>query len=259
MEYQQKRTWLTKTYNPAPSDGPSAKRVKVSSIKSALEPQFSRKYDHKTPSSLIQDTFPNTERRRLSHDRATHVVGLEEVQAEVPTLPIDEEKEQLKARVRELEQIVRDLRVRVSQLEEQLRATSASTSSLLTQADRLLHRNMAMYHGPNTIDHFSAFSLESIRAEIKQTAPALFQLFTTLSHSAVTGDDVQSSDINMKAITSLSVLLRNRSAKALGLQLLIGMMLVARATSRRVRDMYIQCNKTHIHFTKMSGKSLGYL
>lgn len=53
---------------------------------------------------------------------------------------------------------------------------------------------MAMYDGPNTIDHFSAFSLESIRAEIKQTAPALFQLFTTLSHSAVTGDDDQSGD-----------------------------------------------------------------
>ena len=246
MEYKQERSWLTKKYRPAPSDGPSAKRVKVSSIKGALESHFSQKYEHKTLSSLIEETFPNTERRRLSQDRATHVLGLEEVQPEVPipppTIVVDEEKEELKARIRELEQTVRDLRVRLSQLEEQLRSTSISTSSLTTQADYLLHRNMAMYHGPNTIDHFSEFSLDSIRAEIKHTAPALFQLFTTLSHSVMTGDpsqysnDDQSCD-DTKAITSLSILLRSRSAKALGLQLLIGMMLVGRATSRRVRDM----------------------
>lgn len=136
MEYKQEQSWLTKKYRPAPSDGPSAKRVKVSSIKSALESQFSQKYEHKTLSSLIQDIFPNTERRRLSHDRVTHVVGLDEVQAEVPTVPIvvvDEEKEELKARIRELEHTVRNLRVRVSQLEEQLQATSTSTSSLMTR------------------------------------------------------------------------------------------------------------------------------
>ena len=250
MEYQQERIWLFKKYRPTPSDGPAAKRVKVSSIKSALESQFSRKYEHKILSSLIQETFPNTEKRRLSQDRATHVVGLEEVQAEVSTptmaMDVDEEKEELKARIRELEQTVRDLRVQVAQLEEQLQATSTSTSSLMTQVDHLLLHNMAMYHGPNTIHHFSEFSLDSIRAEIKETAPALFQLFTTLSLTAPTGDDDQSRD-DTKAITSLSVLLRNRSAKALGLQLLIGMMLVARATNCRVSDLYIQYHVTHIY------------
>ena len=75
-------------------------------------------------------------------------------------------------------------------------------------------------------------SLDSIRAEIKETAPLLFHLFTTLSLTTPTGDDDQSGD-DTKAITS-SVLLRNHSAKALGLQLLIGMMLVPRATNRRV-------------------------
>ena len=186
MEYQQERNRLSKKYCPAPSDGPAAKRVKVSSIKSALESQFSRKYEHKTLSlsSLIQETFPNTEKRRLSQDRATHVVGLEEVQAEAstPTVDVDKEKEELKARIRELEQTVRDLRVQVAQLEEQLQATSTSTSSLTTQADHLLRCNMVMYHGPNTIHHFSQFSLDSIRAEIKETAPSLFHIFTTVSY-----------------------------------------------------------------------------
>ena len=98
----------------------------------------------------------------------------------------------MKARIRELEQTVRDLRVRVSQLVQA--TTSTTTSSLTTEADHLLHRNMAMYHGPNTIDHFREFNLERIRAEIKRIAPALFQLFTTLSLSAVTSDDDQNGD-----------------------------------------------------------------
>ena len=97
MEYRQERIWLTEKYRPAPSDGPLAKRVKVSSIKSALESQFSRKYEHKTLSSLIQQAFPNTEIRRLSQDRATHIVGLEEVEVEVltPMVVADKEKEEL--------------------------------------------------------------------------------------------------------------------------------------------------------------------
>ena len=41
---------------------------------------------------------------------------------------------------------------------------------------------------------------------------------------------------DIKAITSLSVALKSRSTKVLGLQLLIGMMLVGRATNRRVRE-----------------------
>ena len=58
-------------------------------------------------------------------------------------------------------------------------------------------------------------------------------LFTTLYLNASTGNDDQSGD-DTKAITSLSVLLRNHSMKALGLQLLISMMLVARGTNHRV-------------------------
>ena len=79
----------------------------------------------------------------------------------------DKEKEELKTRFRELEQTVRDLRVQVAQLQDQLQAMSTSTSYLMTQADHLLRRNMTMYHGPNTIHHFSQLFLDSIRAEIK--------------------------------------------------------------------------------------------
>ena len=58
----------------------------------------------------------------------------------------------------------------------------------------------------------SKFFLESILTEIKLAASTLFQLFTTLSHTTAIGDDAESGD-DMKVITSLSVLLRNRSLK----------------------------------------------
>ena len=44
--------------------------------------------------------------------------------------------------------------------------------------------------------------MDSIRAEIKETAPSLFHLFTTLSLTAPTGDDNQSGE-NTKAVTLL--------------------------------------------------------
>ena len=241
MEHKEERSWLAKRYRPAPSSGPSAKRVKVSSIKNAIESHFSRKYEHTTLSSIIHATFLSTDKKPASHDRTMHMFGMEEIPSEEVVLPDveDEDKEQLKARIRELENTVTELKLRVSQLEEQLQATLTATSSLTTQADLLLHDDLSVYHGPNKICHFEEFSLESVRSDLKHNAPSLYQLFTSLSRSTAVGDQHNSEDDDMKAITSLSVLLKSRSVKVLGLQLLIGMMLVGRATSRRVRFLYM--------------------
>ena len=108
-----------------------------------------------------------------------------------------------------------------------------SPSVLTTQADQLLHSNMVVYHGPNSITHFDEFSLDTISAEIKQNAPALFQMFRALCHNVIVNEDCTHDDT--KVITSLSVALKSRSIKVLGLQLLVGMMLVGRATNGRVR------------------------
>ena len=104
MEHKE-RSWLAKKYRPAPTSGPSAKRVKVSSIKNAIESHFSRKYEHKTLSSIVHATFPSTEKRPSSHDRTMHVFGIEEIPPEEVILQDveDEDKEQLKVRIRELE------------------------------------------------------------------------------------------------------------------------------------------------------------
>ena len=100
-----------------------------------------------------------------------------------------------------------------------------------------------VYHGPNTIYNFKHFSLDSLRSKLKQTSPALFELFLSLSRKRIvnSGDCADSipegqSDDDTRAISSLLVVLKNRSAKVLGIQLFIGMMLVGRTTSRRVRQ-----------------------
>ena len=227
MEFELERKWLHTTYRIVPG----AKPMKVS-IKNALECTFSRKYEHKIVSRILQEEFPTAEKKIYSSDRTMHIFGIEKVEQE-PSTSIaedDEEKQHLKRKIQELEETVRTLEYRVRELEQLVRNTSPSV--LTTQADRLLHSNMAVYHSPNNITHFEEFSLDTISAEIKQNAPALFQMFRALCHN-VTVDEDPCDDT--KLITSLSVALKSRSTKVLGLQLLVGMMLVGRATNRRVR------------------------
>ena len=235
MEFELEREWLHTKYHLAPC----AKPMKVSSIKNAMESNFCRKYEHKIVSRILQEEFPTAEKKIYSSDRTMHIFGIEEVREKpaTPTMEEDEEKQQLRHRIRELEETVRTLEHRVRELEQRVHVTSSLV--VTTQADQLLHNNMAVYHGPNTITHFNEFSLDTISAEIKQNAPALFQLFRALCHNITIGDlttDEDHTHDDIKAITSLSVALKSRSTKVLGLQLLIGMMLVGRATNRRVRE-----------------------
>lgn len=238
MEFKLEREWLHTKYRLSPC----ARPMKVSSVKSAIESKFCRKYEHKIVSRILQEEFPSTEKKVYSSDRTMHIFGIEEVSDEpaTPSTEEDEDKQQLRCRVRELEQMVRTLEDRVRELEQRIHDTSPSVLS--TQADTLLRNNMAVYHGPNTITHFKEFSVDIISAEIKQNAPALFQLFRALCHNIAIRDltDEDHKEEDIKPITSLSIALKSRSAKVLGLQLLIGMMLVGRATNRRVRETKYQ-------------------
>ena len=152
-----------------------------------------------------------------------------------PTAEEDEVKQQLRRRIQELEETVRTLEYRIKELEQHAHDTSPSVIS--AQIDALLHSNVAVCHGPNSIE-YKKFSLDTVSAEIKQNAPALYQLFQALCNNITMGDsrDEGHSRDDTKAVTSLSVVLKSRSSKVLGFQLLIGMMLVGRATNCRVRE-----------------------
>ena len=174
MEFELERKWLHTTYQLVPG----AKPMKVSFIKNALERNFSWKYEHKIISCILQEEFPTAE-NIYSSDRTMHIFGIEKVGEEpsTSTAKDDEERQHLKCRIQELEETEH----RVRELEQLVCNTSPSV--LTTQVDRLLHSNMAVYHGPNNITHFEEFSLDAISAEIKQNAPALFQMFRALCHN----------------------------------------------------------------------------
>ena len=197
----------------------------------------------------MQEEFPSAEKKTYSSDRTMHVFGIEEIPVMTvnpgsPTTEEDEVKQQLRRRIQELEETVRTLEYRIKELEQ--RAHDTSPSVISAQIDALLHSNVAVCHGPNSIEHFKEFSMDTVSAEIKQNAPALYQLFQALCHNITMGEsdsrDEDHSQDDTKAVTSLSVVLKSRSSKVLGFQLLIGMMLVGRATNRRVRETTLRFN-----------------
>ena len=138
MDHEPERRWLVKTYRPAPRDGPAAKQVKSLMIKKALESKFSRKYEYKTVSRLVKETFPHTETKASTIDRTMHVFGIEEVEEVQMSTTVEPEhtacttttaedaymysveNRQLKARIRELEERVRNLEYQVRELEQHL-------------------------------------------------------------------------------------------------------------------------------------------
>ena len=77
MESDESR-WLKRNYRPAPSDGPSAKKVKYSDIYTGLVSTFpSKTFNHSSVSATIHSTLPNTTSKVLGHSRTKHIIGLE--------------------------------------------------------------------------------------------------------------------------------------------------------------------------------------
>ena len=91
-------------------------------------------------------------------------------------------------------------------------------SKLFLEMNGLLTPNLSLYHGPNTIENFDKFSMDDLVGELVKLAPNLYELFQTLGqthrHGEGEGDDVM-------AVMSLCTLLKCRSQKVLGVQLLI--------------------------------------
>ena len=86
-----------------------------------------------------------------------------------------------------------------------------------------------VFHGPDTVEHLEHFSIDDVVSEFKQHAPDLHEVFQSLGKSS---DDDPNREI--KIFTSLCTLIKSRSKKVLGLQLLISFMLLARSTSKQV-------------------------
>ena len=93
-----------------------------------------------------------------------------------------------------------------------------------------------LIHGPDTVEGFESFSIDAVISEVKQCSPDLLSLFNRLGDVRQNVpddcDDLAAEEI--KAFIALCTLLNAKSRKVKGMQLFMGMMLTARATSRQV-------------------------
>lgn len=218
MESEVKR-WLRERYRSAPSEGPHAKKMKFRDLHDDLSAQFSpATLNFKTVSHQeIKAVFPNSFSKPVGKGRLKHVFGIERVGCERTsgTSTKSPEYEALEQKVRQLEERVREL----------------EQPKIFHEMNTLTTPNLFVYHGPNNITNFDKFSLDCLVEELTKLAPNLFELFQTLGQTARSSDD-QSDDV--MAVMSLCTLLKCRSQKVLGVQLLITLMLLARSTNKQV-------------------------
>ena len=100
----------------------------------------------------------------------------------------------------------------------------------------LLQSNMCSFHGPDTVDHFRNFSLDTVIAELRTAAPDVVDLFQQLAKGdRFEGYDELSRIVQIRSTTALCTLLKGRSVKVLGLQLLFSFMLIGQAANKQVR------------------------
>ena len=88
-----------------------------------------------------------------------------------------------------------------------------------------------MYHGPDSVAHFDSFLIDGVISELRTHCPDVFQLFNALGRIE-RRDDPRSAQVAL--LRSLLTIIKYRSVKVLGIQLLITFMLIACATSKQV-------------------------
>ena len=221
MESGEVQKWLKEHYHSAPSEGPLAKKMKFGDLQDALSSQFSStNFNPRMVSREIKTAFPNTFSKALGKGRLKHVYGIQRVGlSSLPSTSTSSEHEELKQKVRQLEE-------RVQELERELKQPAVFANEM----NSLLNPSLSVYHGPNDIANFDNFSMDSMVAEFTTLAPNLFELFQSLGQTS--RHDNQSG--NVRSVMSMCALLKCRSQKVLGVQLLITLMLLARSTNKQV-------------------------
>ena len=100
-------------------------------------------------------------------------------------------------------------------------------------SDPVLSRNILL-HGPDTVEHFDDFSMTAVIATLKATCPEVYSLVQQLGSTQRYARDGVLPDEELKGVMAICTLLNARSSWVKGLQLMISLMLVARASGRQV-------------------------
>ena len=113
---------------------------------------------------------------------------------------------------------------------EERSVVNSAKQTLFSEIDSAVLSRHLLLHGPDTID---GFSMSSVIAELKATCLEVYSLVPQLSTQRyATDSDVP--DEELKGVMAVCTLLNARSARIKGLQLMISLMLVARASGKQV-------------------------
>ena len=223
--------WLKSVFQETEIDQPlpKRKRMKFSEVSSELHEHFPEKtYSAYEVSRLIREAFPHTESKPCGKSRQKHLLGLERIPPPESMEPSTSHVEAHLSAANYSELLLENQRLkdRIQELER------TSAVSLCGQADKVINHKSIVTEGPNSIDAFQELDFNAIVAELQSRAPDLYHLYMTLGDTTRNREDATTEEV--KVVASMCSLLNARSARMNGLQLLVSMMLVARATSREV-------------------------
>lgn len=166
--------WLKTVYEEAANEGPAQKRVKYSTVKDHLEGQFPEKsFNSQIVSGYIKEAFPSAFTKRLGESRQTMVVGIKPVDRIALSSDrmcdecIELKKHLVVVNTRLSEAVADNVRLRQIVSEQQKFCPAA----LSDQLGYLASPGNAVYHGPDTLKHFSDFTIDGLISECKEHAP----------------------------------------------------------------------------------------
>ncbi len=133
-----------------------------------------------------------------------------------------------------LERQVHELHSKLMQYEQVL---PQFRHQLQSEADQIALSALPVVHGPSTQAQIRSFTLDGVIEDLKATCPHMYQLFQEVGRTQRMA--AQHPDVlplaELKAVVSMCTLLNARSNRVKGVQLLISLMLIARATNKQVR------------------------
>ena len=115
-----------------------------------------------------------------------------------------------------------------------VQTASVYQQHLCSEIDSAVCSSQMLRHGPDTVQHFSEFSMSNVITELQASCPLLYKLVQQLGSTQRNARHGALSDEELKGVMAICTLLNARSARVKGVQLMISLMLVARAAGRQV-------------------------
>ncbi len=147
-------------------------------------------------------------------------------------------------RSQELSRQVKSLQVELAQLKEAASLAPADpVTTYHSEFEHLLQYGQNIKHGPNTQEHIFQFSITEVANELQSHAPQLYGLFNSLGDTSRNRRPGHQRAVEeIKAIVSLCTLINARSIRSNGVQLSVGLGLIARGTHRQVMNTLSWCS-----------------